>query len=323
MFSRRQFLRSLPAIPLATHSGMSLAQLAPGRPVHFIVGASTGTNLDTTARTVGEAIGKNNGPTIVVENRPGAGGALGSSVVARAPSDGHTMLFTGITHFSARHSGEAADIYDPLADFKGVARLCSATLVLAVPVNSPYQTLQDLIDDMRKRPGEVNFSSGGVGSTSHLCTVVLNDMTQTKARHIPYRGNAQAVTDTAAGVVAFTFQGFAGVNPLIQAGKLRALATTGLKRSDNLPDVPTCSEAGVPGYEMGSWIGVFAPAATSDAVVRQMSGELAKVANSAEFANFCAKQSMFVDLLEHQDFQSSLPAEDARWRRVAELVKKA
>lgn len=323
MISRRDLLQALPALPAALGSSIAAAQPIAGKPITILVAASAGTTVDAAARFVAEPLAKIVGVPVVVDNRPGVGGALGSAAVAKAPPDGHTLLMTGVTHFSARYSGEAAVTYDPVKDFKAVARVCSAALAVVVPVNSPYKALPDLIAAMKAKPGEIDYGSGGVGSTSHLCTVIMNDLTGTKAKHIPYKGNTQAVTDTVGGVVAFTCQGSGGVVPLVKAGRLRALAVTSKSRWEALPDVPTGIESGIPGFEVASWMAAFAPAQTPDAMVTLVSDGLAKIARSPEFKAFCDKQSMVVELVEHREFQASLPAEDARWRRVAELVKRS
>ncbi len=323
MISRRHLLQALPALPAALGSAIALAQPIAGKPIRLLVAASAGTTVDAAARFAAEPLSRIMGVPVVVENRPGAGGAIGSEAVAKSPADGHTLLFTGVTHFSARYSGEASATYDPVKDFKAVARICSAALAVVVAADSPYKTMADLLAAMKARPGEVDYGSGGVGSTSHLCTVILNDLTRTSAKHIPYKGNTQAVTDTVAGIVAFTCQGSGGVLPLIKAGRLRALAVTSRNRWEALPDVPTGTECGIPGFEVASWMGAFAPAGAPDAMVALVSDGLARIARSPEFKAFCDKQSMFVELVEHREFQASLPAEDARWRRVAELVKRS
>ena len=322
MLSRRHLLQALPVLPSALGTPLTVAQPIAGKPVTLLVAASAGATVDASARFAAEPLSKILGVPVVVENRPGAGGALGSAAVAKAAPDGHTLLFTGVIHFSARYSGEGAS-YDPVKDFKAVARLCSAALAVVVPTNSPYKTLADLIAAMKARPGEIDYSSGGVGSTSHLSTVILNDLTGTRANHVPYKGNTPAVTDTVGGVVAFTCQGSGGVLPLIKAGRLRALAVTSKNRWDALPDVPTGIECGIPGFEVASWMAAFAPAGTPDAMVTAVSDGLAKIARSPEFKAFCDKQSMFVDLVEHRAFQASMPEEDKRWRRVAELVRRS
>jgi tripartite-type tricarboxylate transporter receptor subunit TctC len=288
-----------------------------------MVAASAGTTVDAAARFVAEPLSKAMGVPVIVENRPGAGGALGSVVVAKSPPDGHTLLMSGVTHFSARYSGEAPATYDPVKDFAAVARICSAALAVVVAANSPYKTLADLLKAMKDKPGEIDYGSGGMGSTSHLCTVIMNDLTKTSAKHIPYKGNTQAVADTAAGVVAFTCQGSGGVIPLIKAGRLRALAVTSNKRWEALPDVPTGIECGIPGFEVASWMATFAPAGTPQPMVAKVSDALADIARSPEFKTFCDKQSMYVELMEHREFQASLPEEDKRWRRVAELSRRS
>src|SRR5690606_16890104 len=164
-------------------------------------------------------------------------------------------------------------------------------------------------------------ASGGMGSTSHLCTAILLDKTGTKALHIPYKGNAQAVTDTMGGIVAFTSQGSAGVLPMINGGRLRALAVTSPTRWDSLPDVPTVMELGIPDFQVASWMGALAPAKTPEATIAVLSNAFTQVARSKEFADYCARQTMYIDLMEHTEFQASLPEEDAHWRRVAELIK--
>jgi tripartite-type tricarboxylate transporter receptor subunit TctC len=325
MLSRRQLLHALPALPLlstALGASTAWAQTMGSKPIRLLVAASAGTTVDAAARFVAEPLARILGSPVVVDNRPGAGGALGSEAVAKSPPDGHTMLMTGITHFSARYSGEASGTYDPVKDFKGVARVCSAALAVVVGADSPYKTMADLLAAMKARPGEIDYASGGVGSTSHLCTVIMNDLTGTRAKHIPYKGNTQAVTDTVGGTVAFTCQGSGGVMPLIKAGRLRALAVTSRDRWEALPDVPTGIECGIPGFDVASWMAMLAPAQTPDAMVTLVSDGLAKIARSPEFKAFCDKQSMYVELVEHREFQASMPSEDARWRRVADLVKR-
>jgi len=324
MITRRHFLQmSLIALPTLkpVFAQQQSSQSAFSKPIRLLVAASAGTTVDATARFMAEPLSKILGVPIVVENRPGAGGAIGSQAVAKAPADGHTLLFTGVTHFSAHYSGEAAATYNPVNDFTGVARVSSAALALVVPTDSPYKSMDDLLNAMRAHPNEINYASGGVGSTSHLCTALMNDLTGTKATHIPYKGNTQAVTDTAAGMVAFTCQGSGGVLPMIKGGRLRALAVTSRQRWETLPDVPTGIECGIPDFEMSSWIASFAPANTPKSAVLAVSEGLGKIARSSEFKDFCENQSMFIEVMEHQEFQASIPNEDAHWKRVANLVK--
>jgi tripartite-type tricarboxylate transporter receptor subunit TctC len=321
MISRRKLIQlPVAALPVAGVSSAS-AQQFPAKPIRILVSASAGATVDVVARFSADPLSKRLNQTVLIDNRPGAGGAIGSDMLAKLPADGYTLMITGITHFAARYSGEVGLSYNPVKDFTGVAKLASAALAIVVPTDSPYKTLPDLIKAMKASPGEINYASGGAGSTSHLATLILNDMTQTSAKHIPYKGNTQAVTDTVAGIVAFTAQGSGGVLPLIKAGKLRALAVTSQNRWESLPDVPTGIESGVPGYEVASWMAAFAPAGTPAPVVRQLSDEMARIVRSPEFKDFCNKQAIFVDLMETREFNADLPKEDAHWKRVSQLMK--
>lgn len=198
--------------------------------------SSAGTTIDLTGRFFAEALTKSLKTPVMVDNRAGAGGLIGSDIVAKAPGDGYTLLIIGVPHFTARWYVDGPIPFDPVKDFAPLAKMCNSALCFAVKADSPYKTLTDLVAAMRQKPGEITYSSGGAGSTSHLCTVVLNNMTNTRARHVPYKGNTPAVTDVIAGQVDFTCQGAPGVLPMVKAGKLRALAVTGPERWRVIPD---------------------------------------------------------------------------------------
>jgi tripartite-type tricarboxylate transporter receptor subunit TctC len=257
----------------------------------------------------------------MVDNRAGAGGLIGSDIVAKAPGDGYTLLIIGVPHFTARWYVDGPIPFDPIKDFAPLAKMCNSALCFVVKADSPYKTLTDLVSAMRQKSGEITYSSGGAGSTSHLCTVVLNNMTNTRARHVPYKGNTPAVTDVIAGQVDFTCQGAPGVLPMVKAGKLRALAVTGLERWRVIPDVPTVAETGIAGYNVSSLIGALAPAATPAAIVQRLSSEIVNIARSPAFRDFCTEQSMAVDISDHQKFLAEMPEEDAQWKRIAQFAK--
>jgi len=208
-------------------------------------------------------------------------------------------------------------------NFVPLARVSSSALCIVVGADSPYKTLGDLVEAMKRKPGEITFSSGGAGSTSHLCAVMLNDLTRTRAKHIPYKGNGPAVTDVIAGQVDFTCQGAPSVVLMVKAGKLRGLAVTSPARLGEIPEVPTAAQAGVAGYQVSSWIGALAPVATAAAVVERLSDELIRIAQSPAFKAFCAQQSMYVDIADRRQFLAELPKEDARWKRISHLAKES
>ena len=292
----------------------------PERTVKIIMPASPGTAVDTTARFFAERLSRRLGVPVVVENRDGAGGAIGIQHAARAAPDGYTVLFTGIPIYATPHVSETPVGFDPLKDFVPIARFNGSALAFVVPAASPYRTLPELVAAMQARPDDLTFASGGNGSTSQMCTALLNDMTKTKARHVPYKGNSPAVNDTAGGQVDFTCNS-AAVLPLVKSGKLRALAVTSRQRWPELPDVPTVAETGVEGYEISSWIGAMVPAGTPKAVVARLAEAMLAIAEGDDFRDFCLRQSMYVDIIGHEAFAAGAPAEAARWKRLAELTK--
>ncbi len=175
---------------------------------------------------------------------------------------------------------------------------------------------------MKAKPGEITFGSGGAGSTSHLCMVLFNDLTQTTARHIPYKGNTQAVTDTMSGEVAMTWQGATGVLSLVKSGRLRTLAVSSRARWDTLPDVPTGIEAGAPGMEMASWMGVLGPAGMPQPAVDLLSNEIVNIARSPEYRAFADQAGMVVDVMDHRAFQADAATEEQKWKRIIALAHK-
>lgn len=323
MFSRRHFLKSLASLGAVACAPSAFAQQYPSRPIRIVVPASPGTALDITARFVAEALAKNLKIPVMVDNRAGAGGLIGTDAVAKAPGDGYTLLFAGVPHLTTRWFAEGPVTFDPVKDFMPIAKVSSSALGIVVKADSPYKTLGDLIAAMKRTPGGITYSSGGAGSTSHLCSVMLNDLTKTRAKHIPYKGNGPAVTDVMAGQVDFTCQGAPSVVPMIKAGKLRGLAVTSAGRWGEIPHVPTSAQAGVAGYQVASWIGALAPVATPAPIVERLSEELVRIARSPAFKEFCAHQSMYVDIADRRHFQADLPKEDAHWKRIAQLSKES
>ncbi|MES2999508.1 MAG: tripartite tricarboxylate transporter substrate binding protein [Pseudomonadota bacterium] len=321
MISRRPLLQALALSAIAVARPV-FPQQYPARPIRFVVPASAGTTIDVTARFMAEAMGRALNVSIIVDNRAGAGAVIGTEYVAKSAPDGYTLLFTGIPLYLTKWLSEAPVSYDPVTDFAPISLLCNSPLGIVVPANSPYKTLSDLVRAMRAKPDEITFSSGGNGSAAHLCMVLLNDLTQTVSKHIPYKGNTPAVTDVAGGQVDFTCQGSGGIVPLIRAGKLRPLAVTNRSRWDFLPEVPTAIEAGVPNFEMTGWIGVVARAGTPAPIVQRLSDEFVRIARTPEFKEFCNKQQMFVDISDHKQFAADVPRYDATLKRLALLAKK-
>lgn len=318
--TRRQLLQSA-GLSALTAGLPTWAQQYPSKPIRLVVAASAGATVDVNARFLGERLSSRFPAGVLVDNRAGAGGGIGSDLVAKAAADGYTLLFAGIPHFTTRLLPDSALTYDPVKDFTAIAKVSSAALALVVPADSPYKNFGDLVQAMKAKPGEIAYGTGGKGSSSHLCTVLMNDVTNTKAKHVPYKGNTQAVTDTIGGQVAFTWQGSGGVLPLIRSGRLRALAVSSRGRWDSLPDVPTAQQAGAPGLDMASWMGMLAPAGLPAPIAQLLSDDVLRIARTPEYKEFCDKQGMSVDLMDHKAFQADLPAEQQKWKRIVSLAQ--
>jgi len=247
--------------------GIASAQDYPNQTVKIVVPFVAGGGVDVVARIVAPRLGEELGQSVIIENRGGAGGALGAAAVAQAPADGYTLLMgTGSTH-GTNSNVYARLSYDPVRDFVPVVLLSSSPLLLIVPQASPAKSVGDLIALGRGRPGGLSFASYGTGSINHLGAELFNSMAKIQANHVPYRGSAPAMTDLIAGRIDYMFDGVSTSLGYLQSGTIRVLGVAGLNRSPVLPDLPTISEAGLPGYDTMVWFGLFAPAGTSKPIV--------------------------------------------------------
>lgn len=239
----------------------------PTQTLKIIVPFVAGGGVDVVARIVAPKLSKELGQSVIIENRGGAGGALGATAVAQAPADGYTLLVgTGSTH-GTNSNVYARLSYDPVRDFVPVVLLSSSPLLLIVPQASPARNVGELIALGRSRPGELSFGSYGTGSINHLGAELFNSMAKMQADHVPYRGSAPAMTDLIAGRLNYMFDGVSTSLGYLQSGTIRTLGVAGPNRSPVLPDQPTISEAGLSGYDTMVWFGLFAPAGTPKSVV--------------------------------------------------------
>ena len=320
--------RVMPPVVLNTLLGLvcaaagalpAAAQDYPARPIRFIVSTAPGTTVDAAARYLGAKLGEEwGGAAVIVENRIGANGAIASDFVAKSPADGYILLFTAGSHYATRWM-VAKLPYDPVEDFRPVARVGVAYLVLVVPSASKANLIADLIADMKARPGDLVYSSAGNGSATHLSSVLLTSMAGVTARHVPYKGAAQALTDTIGGQVQFTVAGIATAAGHIRAGRLKALGVTGPKRSQSLPDVPAIAEGGLAGYELTTMVGMLAPRVTPPAIVRKLSNALIKLSSTPEYKAFAAAQGMEPDFADTDKFSAEAAPDLEHWRKVIAL----
>jgi tripartite-type tricarboxylate transporter receptor subunit TctC len=319
--TRRKMMMAAMALPLAS-SGAALAETFPSHTIKIIVAAGPGTGIDVVTRSLADALGRRLHNPVVVENRGGAGGLIGYGSVAKSPADGYTLIMAGIPlYLTALLSEVQPPPFDPVADFTPIARVARVSQAIVVSAESPYRTMQQLVQAMQQQPGEITYSSQGVGSTAHICMVAFNEMSNTKARHVAYRDTGVAVTDVAANRVTLTCQGPASVLSLVQAGRLRALAVTGTKRLDAFPNVPTVAESGVPGFEISSFITLMAPAHIPAAVQQLLSEEVTRIAQTPQFLEQLKAPVMYSDVADYRKVLAETAAEAARWKRFADLIR--
>jgi tripartite-type tricarboxylate transporter receptor subunit TctC len=280
-----------------------IVPFAPGGPNEII------------ARLVAQRLSETLGQPFIVENRPGAGGNVGTDLVAKSAPDGYTLLSAGPGSLVINPLLGAAP-YDTARDFAPVAIMATAPNALVVHPSVPARTVRELIALARSRPDELNYASGGVGSTPHLAAALFAAMAGIRIVHVPYKGTGPAVTDLLGGEVQVAVLGIPTVLPYIRSGKLRALAVTGKRRSAELPDVPTVEEAGVAGYEVSPWYGLLAPAATPRPIIAVLGAEVTKIVRSPGLVEKLAAQGAEPAGGTPEEFAAYLRAEAARWGRV-------
>jgi tripartite-type tricarboxylate transporter receptor subunit TctC len=263
-------------------TGAALAQAWPAKPVRLVVPFAPGGSTDVQARLLALELQKSLGQPVVVENRPGANGNLGTAEVARAPADGYTILMGGIGPNAVSAAFTPAPRYDPAKDFIAVAMTAVSPNVLVVNPSLKADSLQQLLAEARARPGRLDYASPGAGTSNHLAMELLKHRAKVFIVTVPYKGSAPAMTDVMAGQLPMMFNNIDVVLPHIRAGKLKPLAITGARRSPLLPNVPTMAEAGMPDFAVGAWFGLFVPAGTPAPVVQRLHTETQKALATPE-----------------------------------------
>jgi tripartite-type tricarboxylate transporter receptor subunit TctC len=309
-------IRFAVGLALAVIGCAALAQADyPQRPVRMLVGFAPGGATDIIARQVAQGLTESLGQSVVVENRPGASSQIAGDFVAKSAPDGYTLLMTTQTLMTSMII-ENRTYPDLTRDFAAVSLCATTPLILVTNPAVPARSLQDLIELARSRPGQMNYASGGVGTTPHLGGEMLASMAKLKIVHIPYKGEAPGLTDVLAGQVPFMFSNVTASNPHVKAGKLRALAVTGLQRTPTVPGVPTMSESGLPGFEVIGFFGVMAPAATPPAIVTRLNAEIAKILARPDTRERFAAQALEPGNMSAAQFADYIKAEGEKWGRV-------
>jgi len=306
------------------HAGLAALALAaapvqaqnwPTHPVTIVAPVPAGGGVDLLSRALAQKLGENLGTSFLVENRPGASAAIGTTYVARSAADGHTLLM-GYSALSTAKFLTPNLSYDLEADLTPVAYIGHIPLVLVVPSSSPFKSVQNLIAMAKANPGKYAFASGGAGAGAHLSGELLKSMSGIDITHIPYKGNAPALNDVLGGHVPMMFDTVTTVMPHVRAGKLRALATTGAKRSPMAPELPTMIEAGLPGFEVSAWYMVFAPKKTPPDVVEKINAEINKVLADPQLAKQMSAQGVVFTGGSVADANKYLQGEVDRWGKI-------
>lgn len=311
MIARRPLLAAALAAP-----AVARAQPWPSRPVRLVVPFPPGGSTDLLARRLAERFSTTLGQSVVVENRPGAGGTTGSDVVAKAAPDGHTLLMGVTGTHGVAPSLYPALPYQPLRDFAPVSLVVRAPLVLVVHPAVPARTLAEFTAAAKAAPASITYGTPGNGTSMHLTGVMYDLAAGTQLVHVPYRGSAAALNDLVAGTLKTMFGDLLVVLPQIRAGTIRAIAVTSAARNPLLPEVPTFAEAGLPGFEALSWQGLFAPAGTPEPVVERLSAETRAALELPEIREFFSAQGFLVGGSTPAAFRALVAAEIAKWGRV-------
>ncbi len=270
------------ALALCCAAPLAMAQAWPGKPVSLVVPFPPGGTTDVLARALAERLAPALGQPVIVENKPGAGATIGADFVAKAKADGHVLL-VGAVHHTIASSVYKKLPYDFQKDFAPITTIAMVPNVLVVNASTPAKNVSELVSQLKAKPDQASYGSNGNGTAQHLIGTQFQGMTGTQVAHIPYKGSGPLATDLLGGQILMSFDTITPVLPHIKAGKLRPLAVTTASRSAALPDVPTLAEAGLPGFNIGTWFGVLAPAATPKDVLARLNSEMVKIIKSPEF----------------------------------------
>ncbi len=316
-FSRRIAFAAGAALVFA--AGIAAAQSYPAKPVRVVIPWPPGGANDIAGRIVMQKVGEALGQQFPIDNRGGAGGTIGSDLVAKAAPDGYTLMVHSTTHLGNAHLYKSLP-YDTLADFAPVGLLTVQSAVLTVHPSLPAKSVREFIALARARPGEILYSTAGNGSIPHLGMALLGAMTNTSYTHVPYKGGGPQVIALVAGESQVSLATVASVVQHIRAGRLRALGLSAIRRSSALPDVPTIAESGVPGYDMSPWIAVFAPAGTPRPIIDKLNGEINRALKLSDVTQNLSTQGIDPWPGTPDEFATRIKADYERYGKLIKLT---
>ena len=315
---RRALLGLAALASLASLSTAAQAQSYPNRPVKIVVPFAAGGPADNYARFVAQRLGEELKQSFVVDNKPGAGSIIGTDLVAKSPADGYTLLMMSNAH-TVNESLIPNKPFALMKDFVGIAPINYSGLLLVVHPSVPAKTVGELVALAKARPGKINYASSGNGTPYHMAGELFKHMAGIDMTHVPYKGSSGARTDIVGGQVEVMFDAETTMAVMSREGKVRALASTGLTRSANLPDMPTVSESGVPKFEATIWLGLMAPKGTPAEIVNRLNAELRKIVANPEVRATWAKQGAVPMSMSVAEFDQYLQADIAKWANIVKV----
>ena len=315
---RRALLGLAALASLASLSTAAQAQSYPNRPVKIVVPFAAGGPADNYARFVAQRLGEELKQSFVIDNKPGAGSIIGTDLVAKSPADGYTLLMMSNAH-TVNESLIPSKPFALMKDFVGIAPINYSGLLLVVHPSVPAKTVGELVALAKARPGKINYASSGNGTPYHMAGELFKHMAGIDMTHVPYKGSSGARTDIVGGQVEVMFDAETTMAVMSREGKVRALASTGLTRSANLPDMPTVSESGVPKFEATIWLGLMAPKGTPAEIVNRLNAEVRKIVGNPEVRAAWAKQGAVPMSMTVAEFDQYLQADIAKWANIVKV----
>ncbi len=305
-------------VAFACVASPALAQTYPTKTVRIVVPFAAGGPADIYARFLGQRLQEGLGQPFVIENRPGAGSIIGTDIVAKAAPDAYTLLMMSNTH-TVNESLVPKKPFTLMKDFVGIAPVNSSDLLMVVHPSMPTKTVKELVALAKARPRALNYASSGTGTPYHMAGELFKAMAGVDIIHVPHKGSSEARTSVMSGQVEIMTDAITTMAPIAKSGKVRALATTGQKRSDVMPSIPTVAESGVPGYEATIWLGIMAPAGTPKTVVDRLNGEITRITNRPDTRKIWQEQGAVPMSMNAAEFDRYLNADIAKWAKVVKF----
>ncbi len=304
------------ALLVSAFASAALCQEYPSRPVRMIVGFTPGGGADTIARVAGAKLAERLKQPVVIDNRPGAGGMVGTALVAKSAPDGYSLLLSNASFATNPVLYEKTATYDPIKDFAPVYQLGASQYLLTITPSLPANSVKDLVALARARPGKLNVASAGLGGPGHLAAELFQLLTGTKIAHVPYKGTGPIVTSMLSAETQMVFGNMGAMVPLVHAQRLKGLAVSGAARSTMAPEFPTMAEAGIAGFEVSSWYGVLAPAGTPASIINRLHKELVQVMDMRDVKEKLTAAGLEITGASPERFRDYINAEIPKWKKV-------